>query len=167
MVSEKDAVEIISCLEARGIEVLIDGGWGVDALLGVTTRFHNDIDIFIEYIDRIKTFEIFVGMGFDEIEMDYTTPNHVVLQDAIGRIIDLHLFSYLANGQLSFEGETYPSDIFNFRGKIGGKIVKCVTPKYQVMFHCGYEHDHNDEWDVRLICKKFNLPIPKEYQSKK
>ena len=48
MVKLEDAVEIISALENAGIKVFIDGGWGVDALLGYQSRTHNDIDIFIE-----------------------------------------------------------------------------------------------------------------------
>jgi len=38
MVTEKDAVEILSCAEGNGIPVWLDGGWGVDALLGEETR---------------------------------------------------------------------------------------------------------------------------------
>ena len=30
------------------INVFIDGGWGVNALIGYKTRGHNDIDIFVE-----------------------------------------------------------------------------------------------------------------------
>ena len=32
-----------------GIKVWIDGGWGVDALLGECTREHQDLDIMISW----------------------------------------------------------------------------------------------------------------------
>ena len=32
-------------LHAHSIEIWIDGGWGVDALLGTQTRPHSDVDI--------------------------------------------------------------------------------------------------------------------------
>ncbi len=34
-----------------GITVWIDGGWGVDALLGECTREHQDLDIMISWED--------------------------------------------------------------------------------------------------------------------
>jgi len=35
-------------LRALGIEIWLDGGWGVDALLGEQTRPHKDLDIVVE-----------------------------------------------------------------------------------------------------------------------
>jgi hypothetical protein len=34
MVNKEDAIEIISYAEDNGIDIWLDGGWGVDALLG-------------------------------------------------------------------------------------------------------------------------------------
>ena len=48
MVSKTDAIEIIRYAEENGINIWIDGGWGVDALLEEETRAHNDIDLFVE-----------------------------------------------------------------------------------------------------------------------
>ena len=36
-------IEIITYAEENGINIWIDGGWGVDALLEEETRAHNDI----------------------------------------------------------------------------------------------------------------------------
>ena len=52
MVTKNDAVGIISLFEDANIDVFIDGGWGVDALLGYESREHNDIDIFIEAVNK-------------------------------------------------------------------------------------------------------------------
>jgi lincosamide nucleotidyltransferase A/C/D/E len=35
-------------LQAMGIPIWLDGGWGVDALLGEQTRPHDDLDIVVE-----------------------------------------------------------------------------------------------------------------------
>lgn len=48
MVNKTDAIEIIASAEENGISTWIDGCWGVDALLEVKTRAHNDIDLFVE-----------------------------------------------------------------------------------------------------------------------
>lgn len=51
MVTEKDALEILLRAERIGVDVRLDGGWGVDALLGRQTRDHDDIDLFVERSD--------------------------------------------------------------------------------------------------------------------
>ena len=48
MVGINDACEILSWAYNNNIEIWLDGGWGVDALLGKETRQHNDIDLFVE-----------------------------------------------------------------------------------------------------------------------
>ena len=45
MVNKTDAIEIITYAEESEINIRIDGGWGVDALLEEETRVHNDIDL--------------------------------------------------------------------------------------------------------------------------
>ena len=47
MITAKDAIDLITLAESQGIEVFLDGGWGVDALLGEQTREHQDIDLFV------------------------------------------------------------------------------------------------------------------------
>ena len=43
--SAEDAVELLKLFERHHITVWVDGGWGVDALLGEQTRLHNDLDL--------------------------------------------------------------------------------------------------------------------------
>jgi lincosamide nucleotidyltransferase A/C/D/E len=38
-------VDLLQLFESTGIEVWLDGGWAVDALLGEQTRPHKDVDI--------------------------------------------------------------------------------------------------------------------------
>jgi len=38
-------VDLLQLFESAGIEVWLDGGWAVDALLGEQTRPHKDVDI--------------------------------------------------------------------------------------------------------------------------
>src|SRR3954469_20281113 len=46
-----DAVHIYTVLEDAGVAVWIDGGWGVDALLGRQLRPHKDLDIAVAWRD--------------------------------------------------------------------------------------------------------------------
>lgn len=162
MVKLEDAVEIISALENAGIKVFIDGGWGVDALLGYQSRTHNDIDIFIECSHKDSALKILYANEYKEIKTDYTTSDHSVWKDNKDRLIDLHIFSYSPNLNFIFEGQEYPREVFSGKGKIGDIDVVCIPPEYQVQFHLGYERDINDIKDVLKICETFNIEIPSE-----
>jgi len=164
MVSKTDATQIISYAEENGIDIWIDGGWGVDALLEEETRPHNDIDLFVEKSNSKRFIEILKEKGFAEVKEAYTTISHTVWKDAKGRIIDLHIFELNEQEYIVFEGEAYPPKVFSGTGKIGDKMVRCIDAENQVLFHLGYEHDENDIHDVRLLCGRFNIPIPNEYK---
>ena len=41
----KDAINLYKLFDQHGIKVWIDGGWGVDALLGRQTCKHDDLDV--------------------------------------------------------------------------------------------------------------------------
>ena len=42
MTGAADAIELLDRLDAAGIWWVLEGGWGVDALLGVETREHDE-----------------------------------------------------------------------------------------------------------------------------
>jgi lincosamide nucleotidyltransferase A/C/D/E len=42
-VTATDVAEIVEWLRTAGVEVWLDGGWGVDALIGEQTREHKDL----------------------------------------------------------------------------------------------------------------------------
>ena len=102
--------------------------------------------------------------GFNEIAETYTTTSHTVWKDNKDRIVDLHMFEFNEQGDIIFEGETYPSEVFNGIGKIGNKTVRCINAESQVAFHLGYEYDENDVRDVKILCERFNIPLPDEYK---
>ena len=164
MMNEQDAVNLLKTVEKMGIDVWIDGGWGVDALIGRQTRPHNDIDIFIEQKHGAAIIEMLVSKGYQETKMEYTTENHTVWSDKDNRIIDLHLFEFTQEGTLCFENENYPLKMFSGKGKICGIEVRCLPAESQLLYHQGYDHDEEDVHDVRLLCEKFELPVPKEYE---
>ncbi|WP_300792171.1 aminoglycoside nucleotidyltransferase [uncultured Bacteroides sp.] len=163
MITEKDAIDLINLAESLEINVFIDGGWGVDALLGEQTREHQDIDLFVEERQAARFIHALHQQGFKERTEAYSTPNHIVFADADRRTVDLHLFNYDADGCIVFEGETYPADTFSGEGYIGKKKVSCIPPQAQVAFHTGYAFDDNDIRDVLALCRRFHLPVPNEY----
>ncbi len=56
-------VAVIGLVEADGIDVWLDGGWGVDALLGHQTREHDDLDLVVELDHTSRIIEQLAGLG--------------------------------------------------------------------------------------------------------
>ena len=164
MVSVTDVKQILRLAMEAEIKVFLDGGWGVDALIGYETRTHNDIDIFVEKNDYHKFIQIIKDNGFYEIKMEYTTTSHTVWEDENKRIIDLHCFEYTDDDKILYEGNCFPLETFTGRGKVEDIEVSCIEPYSQVMFHLGYEFDENDMHDVKLLCETFHIEIPDEYR---
>ena len=54
--TEADVVEVLGWLGEREIAVWLDGGWGVDALVGEQTRDHKDLDLIVrdDHVSRIS-----------------------------------------------------------------------------------------------------------------
>ena len=69
MVNITDVKQILQLAIDAEIKVFLDGGWGVDALLGHQSRVHNDIDIFVEKKDYQNFIEIMKANDFYEIKM--------------------------------------------------------------------------------------------------
>ena len=164
MVDVIDAKQIIRLAMDEEIKIFLDGGWGVDALVGHETRKHNDIDIFVERKDYYKFIQIIKDNGFYEKKTEYTTANHTVWEDVKKRIIDLHCFEYAKNGEILYGGDRFPSETFSGTGKIEEIEVSCIEPYSQVTFHSGYDYDENDMHDVRLLCEVFHIELPEEYK---
>ena len=164
MVSVTDVKQILRLAMEAEIKVFLDGGWGVDALIGYETRIHNDIDIFVEKKDYHKFIQIIKDNGFYEIKMEYTTTSHTVWEDENKRIIDLHCFEYTDDDKILYEGNCFPLETFTGRGKVEDIEVSCIEPYSQVMFHLGYEFDENDMHDVKLLCETFHIEIPDAYR---
>lgn len=164
MVNITDVKQILQFAIDAEIKVFLDGGWGVDALLGYQSRTHNDIDIFVEKNDYQNFIEIMKANGFYEIKMEYTTLNHTVWEDLKNRIIDLHCFEYTDEGEILYDGDCFPVETFSGKGRIEEIEVSCIEPYSQVMFHLGYEFDENDAHDVKLLCETLHIEIPNEYR---
>jgi lincosamide nucleotidyltransferase A/C/D/E len=157
------AVEIIKLLELHGIELYIDGGWGVDALLGEQTRKHDDLDIAVPHKFVPKLREIFESRGYTDVPRDDTRECNFVLGDDKGKLLDVHSYTFDENGKHIF-GVAYEPHHFTGKGKINGHPVKCIPPEIMVEFHTGYDVDENDYRDVKALCEQFDIPMPGVYR---
>ncbi len=158
-----DAIQLLQLFERHGIDVVVDGGWGVDALLGEQTRPHNDLDIAIQHEDVPTLRALLEVQGYSEVPRDDSWACNFVMGDDKGHEVDIHSFAFDEHGNLIF-GVQYPFDSLNGTGSIQGYAVKCITPEWMVKFHTGYEVDENDYRDTAALCERFGLPLPVEYE---
>src|SRR6266542_5091018 len=95
-----DVIDFYTTLENLGIEMWVDGGWGVDALLGKQKRPHKDLDIAIQQKDVPKLRALLEVRGYKEIKLEEAQPWNFVLGDDKDHEIDVHviLFDDKRNG---------------------------------------------------------------------
>lgn len=159
----KDVVELVQLLEQNEIEVYVDGGWGVDALLGEQTRKHGDLDIATPHKFVPKIRELLTARGYKEIARDDTRDCNFVLGDDNGHEIDVHSYTFDTNGR-NIYGVAYEPRHLTGIGSINSYQVKCIPADVMIGFHSGYELDEDDFHDVNALCKRFNIPLPDEYK---
>lgn len=157
-----EVIAVVKLFEEHHIEVIIDGGWGVDALLGEQTRPHQDLDIAMPHHYVALARALLIDRGYTDVPRPDTRDCNFVMGDVQGHCIDFHTYTYAPDGQLVF-GLPYPMDSLNGRGSINGHPVRCITPDWLVKFHLGYELDDNDYHDVTALCQHYSIDLPGEY----
>jgi len=159
-----DVAEIIQLFEQNHIDFYVDGGWGVDALLGEQTRPHSDLDIAVQHKDVAQIRALLEARGYKDVPRDDTWECNFVLGDEQGRQIDIHSYTFDAAGNNVY-GVAYPFDSLTGTGWVNGHLVKCISPEWMVKFHTGYELDENDYRDVKALCQRFEIKMPVEYEA--
>lgn len=156
-------VQLMQLFEQNAIEVFVDGGWGVDALLGTQTRTHGDLDIACQHKDVPKLRELLEARGYKDIPQPDTWECNFVLGDDQGHEVDFHSYTFDVHGKHVF-GVLYPFESLSSSGTIQGYPVKCISVEWMVKFHSGYELDEDDYHDVLVLCERFNIALPVEYE---
>jgi len=167
VIPDHEVVSVLDALAAAGVDAWVDGGWGVDALLGEQTRDHADLDLVVALgaVDAVQ--QALAPLGYEMTQDE--RPTRVVLAAPDGRQIDLHTVAFDADGggvQRLPGGRSYryPPEGFAGRGTIAGRPVPCLTPAVQIECHLGYELTETDRHDMRLLAERFGLAVPGVYQ---
>jgi len=145
----------------------LDGGWGVDALLGEQTRPHDDLDIVVEERTLRRVRGLLEAEGFKDVPRPDTRPWNFVLGHDDGRLVDFHVvaFDAVSNGICGPPGTgQYPASAFEGTGSVNGLGVRCLTAEYQIS-RTGYEMRETDFHDVRALCEQFDLALPQRFRS--
>ena len=153
----------LDLFDELSITVWIDGGWGVDALLGEQTRKHQDLDIIISRKDSAILTEALFARGFVDIPTDDRTDRNFVMGHQAHGTIDFHVVELTEDGGAVYrprEVDWIISELeLNAVGYIGEREVRCLSADYQVRSHTGYTLQDTDFADMRALQEKFGVAL--------
>lgn len=174
MTAEK-LIKIHNDLEALGVDMILDGGWGVDALLGKQTRDHKDVDFFIDESNLEKVKKYFTDNGYKPSETEPSTAWHFLLENT-DTIVDIHVLDIDENGDGWYgpkeNNAIFKAESLSGNGNINGVKFRSLTPEYRVecltkafgvITRTGYTLKDSDYEDIAKLCKQFNIEMPEEY----
>ena len=144
---------MLAALEAAGCTYWLEGGWGVDALVGHQTRPHRDLDVDVDATHEQVALEVLARLGYT-IETDWR-PNRVELVAPGRGWVDLHPLLMEVDGsarQAALDGgyHVFPSSYFT-TGSLDGAAVPCVSVAAQRAFRQGYELRPVDTHDLAVL----------------
>lgn len=163
-----DAAAILGEFDAAGVDVVVGGGWAVDANVGSQSRPHGDLDVWLPVAQFDAALRAFVAAGVDRLyPWGNDRPWNFVLHDGGRRRIDLHVHEGAGSGQLHYgglDGETFPAAALQGHGTIDGTPVRCETPEWSLRWHTGYPARDIDHHDVALLAATFSIDLPEQYR---
>ncbi len=182
----EDVIELYSGLWAEGVRVWVDGGWGIDALLGRQTRPHKDFDAIAPFEDLPALTQLLDSRGF-ALKMIWEenrwapypellpligrsrpaveAATAFVLEDGSGRELDFHIVRFDEHGHWvpAWDSDLiFPPEAFAGVGTIGGTRVRCLSAEMQMRTHTGYAFKESDIHDLRLLHDRFGIDYPEE-----
>jgi lincosamide nucleotidyltransferase A/C/D/E len=161
-----EVVRLLDAFEDAKVKTWLDGGWGVDALLGEQQRPHDDLDLVVELKDAAMVEDVLRRAGYTD--KDREAPLSFMVVDPEGRQVDIHpvVFDEDGNGLYQMEKRkiwTYPADGLCGVGRIGGKQLRCLSPRVQMLVHRGYELSKKDHDEIRALHARFGVDPPRGY----
>jgi lincosamide nucleotidyltransferase A/C/D/E len=152
-------------LQAMGIPIWLDGGWGIDALLDQQTRPHDDLDIVVEeqhLLGLRATLQEERLQGCRARRYKRLARTSCWADD--GRLIDVHAIVFDAAGNGIYgpaeNGLMYPAGALSGAGNVDGVKVRCLTAEFQVASRRGRPLREKDLLDVSALCRRFGLFPP-------
>ena len=151
----REVFAVLGALEAAGCRFWLEGGWGIDALVGHQTRPHRDVDVDVDAECEDAALAALAQLGY-VIETDWR-PNRVELAAPGRGWVDVHPLLLAADGsaeQAALDGgvHVFPAAFFTL-GSLDGVPVPCVSAEAQRLFHSGYEARAADIHDLDLLDK--------------
>jgi lincosamide nucleotidyltransferase A/C/D/E len=160
----QDVLALLDLFARAGVIAWVDGGWGIDALVGRQTRPHSDLDLVVSASSVATLRSVLTQEGF-EIWRDWL-PTALSLRHADGREVDLHPIEPTADGggdQIQLDGVKRWHYEPPVKGTVGGIEVPCCPVTTQVRAHLGYEPGSTDYADMHLLRDHLGAELPPLY----
>lgn len=157
----------LDLFDELGVTVWLDGGWGVDALLGEQTRPHADIDIMIPSTDSKKLVDALRQRGFNDVHTNDRVDENFVMGHPTHGQIDFHVFEMAEDGSGVYRPRVvdWPieADELAVTGSIAGKAVRCLSAEYMVKSHANYTLKATDLHDMAALRERFGIKLLDEH----
>jgi lincosamide nucleotidyltransferase A/C/D/E len=148
-----EVLRVLDRLDEVGVPSWLEGGWGVDALVGHQTRPHRDLDLDIDAAQELLALEALCELGY-EIDTDWR-PNRVELVAAGRGWVDVHPLLFDSDGsalQPALDGGYFSFPKSYFRTScLEGRPVGCFSVEAQRRFRSGYEPRQVDVHDLAQL----------------
>ena len=140
----QDVVAAVDALSEAGFDVVVAGGWGIDALLGRQTRRHSDLDLLVaggrSAVQAAAA--VLAELGYrvvdDHAEGGHWMPVFVVVRTDSGRTIEL------------LPIDSRPEAV---TGTLAGRSLRCLSAEKQLEYHRGYRPTREDRKDVERLTR--------------
>jgi lincosamide nucleotidyltransferase A/C/D/E len=148
-----ELLRVLRAVESIECRYWLEGGWGVDALVGHQTRPHRDVDIDIDSACEGSVLSALADLGY-VVETDWR-PNRVELAAPDCGWVDVHPLLLDGDGgarQAALEDgyHVFPRSFFTI-GSLDSQALPCMSVEAQRLFHTGYEPRPVDEHDLALL----------------
>ncbi len=133
-------------------DAVVDGGWGVDALVGRQTRAHDDLDLIVASTTADAAVAALGPLGLRRGDGRASDPGC-----GLARGRHVMSTSISSSGRSTGTTQQLPGDgrftyfLDGTTGMIDGRSVRCLSPQMQLLTHAGYEPDDDDRADVALV----------------
>jgi lincosamide nucleotidyltransferase A/C/D/E len=162
----EDLIPYLDLFDEMELYISIDGGWGVDALLGHQTRPHEDLDFLIEKADSDRLVTAIRELGFIDVHSNDHTEWNFVMGTPDGKNFDFHVLERRSDGNYNSGSSANPvlvtAESLTGTGTIGGRTVRCPTPEFLIDSHRGYTLKETDMHDVTALNRKFGVALHPE-----
>lgn len=153
IVTKEILLEVLDLLDSMEMRYWIEGGWGIDILLGRQNREHRDVDVDVdgEHLEALlnklieKGYEIAADWSPCRIELYHPELSYIdihpliINKDGSARQADPH------GGWYEFEAKWFCTAVFE------GQVIPCISVEAQKAFHSGYEHKEADKIDMKNL----------------
>jgi lincosamide nucleotidyltransferase A/C/D/E len=157
MMTGHDVLRVLDALHVNGVSPVIQGGWGVDALLGRQTRLHKFVDLIVDEKEQDDILSALDALGYDQIE--YVSRGRTELSQPDGRKISLHLLDerfVQHTNEWRFE---FPEQSLQGRGLIVGRPVRCLSADGHVLVQADRDLTDTVQADLFLLADQLGARL--------